>query len=152
MSIKPLNPPDLPMPIAPYSMGARAGDAVYVSGVLALDGDGKTIGAGDPRALRLTHLAMTRWRDGEAVKSNAMRSFRAMAKAVRIISRLQPETDALNELQPPPGQERSESGPDIANYTGCNVRKTRHSKSPCRNGGRGGCAGRSSPEPAQPTG
>jgi L-lactate utilization protein LutB len=79
----------------------------------------------NPRMMvRLAHLAMTRWRDGEAVKSNAMRSFRAMAKAVRIILRLQPETDALNELQPPPGPERSESGPDIANYTGCNVRKT----------------------------
>jgi aminoacrylate peracid reductase len=50
MSIKPLNPPDLPKPIAPYSMGARAGDTVYVSGVLALDSDGKTVGAGDARA------------------------------------------------------------------------------------------------------
>jgi hypothetical protein len=33
--------------------------------------------------VRLANLAMTRWCDGEAVKSNAMRSFRAMAKAVR---------------------------------------------------------------------
>jgi aminoacrylate peracid reductase len=50
MSIKPLNPPDLPKPIAPYSMGARADDTVYVSGVLALDSDGKTVGVGDVRA------------------------------------------------------------------------------------------------------
>lgn len=50
MSIKPLNPTNLPKPIAPYSMGTRAGDTVYVSGVLALDNDGKTVGAGDVRA------------------------------------------------------------------------------------------------------
>ena len=50
MSFKPLNPTDLPKPIAPYSMGTRAGDTVYVSGVLALDNDGKTVGVGDVRA------------------------------------------------------------------------------------------------------
>jgi aminoacrylate peracid reductase len=49
MSIKTLNPPNLPKPIAPYSMGSRAGDTVYVSGVLALDSDGKTVGAGNAR-------------------------------------------------------------------------------------------------------
>jgi aminoacrylate peracid reductase len=50
MSIKPLNPPGLPAPIAPYSMGTKAGNTVYVSGVLALDDRGKTVGAGDARA------------------------------------------------------------------------------------------------------
>jgi hypothetical protein len=70
-----------------------------------------------PRTMiRLAHLAMTRRQDGEAVKSNAMRSFRDMAKAVRIVSRLQPETDALNELQPRAGQERPEIRLDIGRY------------------------------------
>lgn len=50
MPPKPLNPPGLPEPIAPYSMGMKAGNTVYVSGVLALDTAGKTVGVGDPRA------------------------------------------------------------------------------------------------------
>ncbi|UCE30794.1 MAG: pyrimidine utilization protein C [Burkholderiales bacterium] len=37
-------------PLAPYSPGARAGNAVYVSGMLALDKDGKLVGAGDVKA------------------------------------------------------------------------------------------------------
>jgi aminoacrylate peracid reductase len=37
-------------PLAPYSPGVRAGNTVYVSGILALDSDGKTVGAGDVRA------------------------------------------------------------------------------------------------------
>lgn len=50
MPVKPLNPSGLPAPIAPYSMGMKAGNTVYVSGVLALDHAGKTVGVGDPRA------------------------------------------------------------------------------------------------------
>jgi len=81
----------------------------------------------NPRTMvRLAHFAMTRRRDGDAAKNNAMRSFRAMAKAVRVVSRLQLEADVLDELQPPPGRERSEGRPDIAIYTGCNVHKTPH--------------------------
>ena len=34
-------------PLAPYSPGTKAGNAVYVSGTLALDKDGKLVGAGD---------------------------------------------------------------------------------------------------------
>lgn len=37
-------------PLAPYSPGTRAGDTIYVSGMLALDVDGKAIGPGDVRA------------------------------------------------------------------------------------------------------
>lgn len=37
-------------PLAPYSPGARAGGAVYVSGIVALDADGDLVGAGDVRA------------------------------------------------------------------------------------------------------
>jgi aminoacrylate peracid reductase len=50
MPVKPLNPSGLPAPIAPYSMGMKAGNTIYVSGVLAIDNAGKTVGVGDPRA------------------------------------------------------------------------------------------------------
>ena len=36
-------------PLAPYSPGIRAGNAVYVSGMVAMDSEGKTIGVGDAR-------------------------------------------------------------------------------------------------------
>lgn len=45
-----LNPPGLPEPVAPYSMGTKAGNTIYVSGIVALDSAGKTVGVGDPRA------------------------------------------------------------------------------------------------------
>jgi aminoacrylate peracid reductase len=37
-------------PLAPYSPGTGAGNVVYVSGMVALDGEGKTIGVGDVKA------------------------------------------------------------------------------------------------------
>lgn len=43
-------PPGSPPPIAPYSPGVLAGQTVYVSGMLALDNEGKLIGEGDVRA------------------------------------------------------------------------------------------------------
>jgi aminoacrylate peracid reductase len=43
-------PPGSPPPLAPYSPGAKAGNVVYVSGTLALDGDGKLVGQDDARA------------------------------------------------------------------------------------------------------
>jgi len=43
-------PPGSPPPLAPYSPGAKAGNTVYVSGTLALDGEGKLVGEGDARA------------------------------------------------------------------------------------------------------
>jgi aminoacrylate peracid reductase len=42
MSFEPINPPQFPTPIAPYSAGTRAGDTIYVSGTLAL-GEGGTV-------------------------------------------------------------------------------------------------------------
>lgn len=42
MPFEPINPPQFPTPIAPYSAGAKAGNTVYVSGVLAL-GEGGTV-------------------------------------------------------------------------------------------------------------
>jgi len=43
-------PKGSPPPLAPYSPGAKAGNAVYVSGTIALDSAGKLVGAGDVKA------------------------------------------------------------------------------------------------------
>ncbi len=37
-------------PLAPYSPGVKVGGTVYVSGVLAMDGDGNIVGEGDIKA------------------------------------------------------------------------------------------------------
>src|SRR5438105_13913272 len=50
MPYTPIIPKGSAPPLAPYSPGAKAGKAVYVSGTLAIDKDGKTVGAGDVRA------------------------------------------------------------------------------------------------------
>jgi aminoacrylate peracid reductase len=42
-------PPGAPPPIAPYSLGTKAGNVVYTSGLLPLDGQGNLIGPGDVR-------------------------------------------------------------------------------------------------------
>lgn len=46
----PIIPPGSPPPLAPYSPGVVAGNVLYVSGVLAMDESGKTIGVGDATA------------------------------------------------------------------------------------------------------
>lgn len=46
----PIIPAGSPPPLAPYSPGVRAGNTVYVSGMLAIGADGAVIGAGDVRA------------------------------------------------------------------------------------------------------
>jgi aminoacrylate peracid reductase len=46
----PVIPKGSPPPLAPYSPGALAGNVLYVSGTLAMDKDGKTVGAGDAAA------------------------------------------------------------------------------------------------------
>jgi aminoacrylate peracid reductase len=43
----PIIPPGSAPPLAPYSPGIKAGNVIYVSGVLALDGAGQVVGAGD---------------------------------------------------------------------------------------------------------
>jgi aminoacrylate peracid reductase len=45
-----VNPKGSAPPLAPYSPGTKAGNAVYVSGMVALDGEGKTIGVGNVKA------------------------------------------------------------------------------------------------------
>ena len=46
----PIIPAGSAPPLAPYSPGVRAGNTVYVSGILALDKDGAVVGQGDVRA------------------------------------------------------------------------------------------------------
>lgn len=50
MSWQAVNPPGSPPPMAPYVPAVRADRTVYVSGMLALDGNGATVGVGDIRA------------------------------------------------------------------------------------------------------
>ena len=50
MPYTPLIPKGSAPPLAPYSPGAKAGSTIYVSGTLAIDKDGKTVGVGDPKA------------------------------------------------------------------------------------------------------
>jgi aminoacrylate peracid reductase len=42
-------PPGSAPPLAPYSPGVKAGNMVFVSGILAMDADGAIVGAGDVR-------------------------------------------------------------------------------------------------------
>lgn len=46
----PIIPPGSAPPLAPYSPGVRAGNTIYVSGVLPLATDGSLIGPGDAAA------------------------------------------------------------------------------------------------------
>jgi aminoacrylate peracid reductase len=50
MPFEAINPPEFPTPIAPYSAGAKAGNTVYVSGVLALGEGGTVLHPGDATA------------------------------------------------------------------------------------------------------
>ena len=50
MPKKTIVPAGSPPPLAPYSPGTKADGIVYVSGMLAMDKDGKTIGIGDVKA------------------------------------------------------------------------------------------------------
>jgi len=50
MSFTPINPPQFPTPIAPYSAGASADGVVYVSGTLALGEGGTVLHVGDAAA------------------------------------------------------------------------------------------------------
>jgi aminoacrylate peracid reductase len=50
MPRKPIIPAGSPPPLAPYSPGVVADNVLYVSGILAMDANGKTIGVGDAAA------------------------------------------------------------------------------------------------------
>jgi aminoacrylate peracid reductase len=50
MPFEPINPPQFPKPIAPYSAGTKAGNTVYVSGILALGEGGTVLYVGDAAA------------------------------------------------------------------------------------------------------
>jgi len=50
MPFEAVNPPAFPPPIAPYSAGAKAGETLYVSGMLALGQGGLVLYPGDAAA------------------------------------------------------------------------------------------------------
>ena len=50
MSYQVIVPKGSAPPLAPYSPGVKAGNALYVSGTLALDSSGKLVGRNDIRA------------------------------------------------------------------------------------------------------
>ena len=50
MPFTPINPPQFPTPIAPYSAGTKAGNTIYVSGTLALGDGGVVLHPGDAAA------------------------------------------------------------------------------------------------------
>ena len=58
MPFEPINPPEFPTPIAPYSAGAKAGNTIYVSGVLALGEGGVVLNPGNVR-LQTKHVLET---------------------------------------------------------------------------------------------
>ena len=50
MPFEPINPPEFPTPIAPYSAGTKANGMVFVSGMLALGEGGEALHVGDAAA------------------------------------------------------------------------------------------------------
>ena len=50
MPFEAINPPQFPTPIAPYSSAAKAGNVLYVSGMLALGDGGTVLHVGDAAA------------------------------------------------------------------------------------------------------
>ena len=50
MAHEPIIPTGSAPPLAPYSPGVRAGDTVYISGILPMDTTGEIVGEGDVRA------------------------------------------------------------------------------------------------------
>ncbi|CAN5284379.1 pyrimidine utilization protein C [soil metagenome] len=50
MPFEAINPPQFPTPIAPFSAGAKAGNTLYVSGMLALGEGGVVLHVGDAAA------------------------------------------------------------------------------------------------------
>jgi aminoacrylate peracid reductase len=50
MPFEAINPPQLPTPIAPFSAAAKAGNTIYVSGMLALGEGGVVLHVGDAAA------------------------------------------------------------------------------------------------------
>ncbi|TMJ18527.1 MAG: pyrimidine utilization protein C [Alphaproteobacteria bacterium] len=50
MPFESINPPQFPVPIAPYSAGTRAGNTIYVSGTLALGEAGTVLFPGNCEA------------------------------------------------------------------------------------------------------
>ena len=88
MPFEAINPPQFPTPIAPYSAGAKAGNTVYVSGVLALGEGGVVLHVGDVAAqtravlepIRVTLEAAGRWVQGLASRGYQLAPASAMTR------------------------------------------------------------------------
>lgn len=50
MAITPIEPANAAPPLAPYSSATRAGNTLYLSGILPIGQDGRTVGIGDVAA------------------------------------------------------------------------------------------------------
>ncbi len=48
MTVEIIAPPQAPPPLAPYSSATKANGMIFVSGTLAMDADGRTLGIDDP--------------------------------------------------------------------------------------------------------
>ncbi len=91
MPFTPINPPQFPKPIAPYSAGTKAGGTIYVSGTLALGDGGVVLHPGDAAAqtrhvldvirttleaagatmadIAMNHIFLTDWADYAAINA-----------------------------------------------------------------------------------
>jgi heterodisulfide reductase subunit D len=81
----------------------------------------------DPLFLvKMANYANIRRRDGTAVRKNGAAAYRAVAKSLRVISRLQLDKETIARLQPESKMVKTDNELDIAFYIGCNVGKTPH--------------------------
>ncbi len=102
MPFEPINPPQFPTPIAPFSAGTKAGNTVYVSGTLALGEGGAVLYPGDATAqtrhvletIRITleaagatledvafnHIFLANWADYAAMNAVYAAFFRAPSR------------------------------------------------------------------------
>jgi heterodisulfide reductase subunit D len=94
-------------------------------------GSGKCIPACDygvnPRFMMyLARATAKRDAPGVAVDAVATAGFTALARGVRLLSRLQLPPDVLARVNPPPGRPADGPPPELVFYTGCNILKTPH--------------------------
>jgi heterodisulfide reductase subunit D len=98
--------------------------------VTACSGSGNCIDACNdginPRfMIHLARLARNRDKDDETVRNAGKDSFKKMARAVRVLSRLQLQPDDLSRLSRST-RAAGDPAPDVVFYTGCNVLRTPH--------------------------
>lgn len=75
--------------------------------------------------IEMSRIALLGRDEAKRVQTNATRSFLAMAKSVRYLSRLFLDPETLDRLSPKT-RGTIEAAPDVVFYTGCNVLRTPH--------------------------